>query len=112
MVIVLAVLTIVADNRYGWTRHIWDIHPESLTQALKIHLAYRMVFTTAYTLTKISMLSLYRRIVSSSARFLYNLIISVAILIIAVEGIINCLITIFQCRLVRSFSSNFIHGIT
>jgi hypothetical protein len=78
-------------------RHVYDIPVSHVTTGLKMVLATEVVFAAACTLTKLSMLMLVRRMLSS-ARLFWRRITWLAIIVCAIQGSVFCLTVIFQCR--------------
>lgn len=95
-----AVLAILAEESFHFDRHIWDVPLDRVIFGLQYVIITQIVFTVGQTLTKCSMLALYYRILSRGERF--KMITIAASVIIAVQGTIFIIVTIFQCRLVDS----------
>jgi hypothetical protein len=91
------VISILADVKFLWVRHVYDIPVSHVTTGLKMVLATEVVFAAACTLTKLSMLMLVRRMLSS-ARLFWRRITWLAIIVCAIQGSVFCLTVIFQCR--------------
>ncbi|KAF5879329.1 putative integral membrane protein [Botrytis fragariae] len=91
-----AILAILAERKFHFNRHIWDVPFNRVTFGLQYIIVTQIVFTLGQTLTKCSMLALYYRILSSGRRF--KMMTIAASIIIAVQGLIFILVTIFQCR--------------
>jgi hypothetical protein len=60
-------------------------------------LGTEVVFGAACTLTKLSMLMLVRRMLSSATMF-WRRITLLAIIVVTIQGSVFCLTVIFQCR--------------
>lgn len=95
-----AILAILAERKFHFNRHIWDVPFNRVTFGLQYVIITQIVFTLGQTLTKCSMLALYYRILSSGRRF--KIITIAASIIIAAQGLVFIIVTIFQCRLVDS----------
>ncbi|KAF7864141.1 uncharacterized protein EAF02_010109 [Botrytis sinoallii] len=91
-----AFLAILAEKKFHFNRHIWDVEFNRVTFGLQYVIITQIVFTLGQTLTKCSMLALYYRILSSGRRF--KMMTIVASIIIAVQGLVFIIVTIFQCR--------------
>ncbi|TEY80334.1 hypothetical protein BOTCAL_0039g00310 [Botryotinia calthae] len=91
-----AVLAVLANRKFHFNRHVWDVPLSQITFGLQYVIIIQIVFTLAQTLTKCSMLALYYRILSSGQRF--KIITIAAAIIIAIQGLIFIIVTIFQCR--------------
>ncbi|KAM0182246.1 hypothetical protein ACHAPF_001135 [Botrytis cinerea] len=91
-----AILAILANRKFHFNRHVWDVPLTEVTFGLQYVIITQIVFTLAQTLTKCSMLALYYRILSSGQKF--KIITIAAAIIIAIQGLIFIIVTIFQCR--------------
>ncbi|KAF7955044.1 uncharacterized protein EAE97_000303 [Botrytis byssoidea] len=91
-----AILAILAEKKFHFNRHIWDVPFNRVTFGLQYVIITQIVFTLGQTLTKCSMLALYYRILSSGRRF--KILTIAAFIIIAAQGLIFIIVTIFQCR--------------
>lgn len=96
-----AILAILANRKFHFNRHVWDVPLTEVTFGLQYVIITQIVFTLAQTLTKCSMLALYYRILSSGQKF--KIITIAAAIIIAIQGLIFIIVTIFQCRFVDSY---------
>ncbi|KAF7941159.1 hypothetical protein BELL_0186g00100 [Botrytis elliptica] len=91
-----AFLAILAEKKFHFNRHIWDVPFNRVTFGLQYLIIVQIVFTLGQTLTKCSMMALYYRILSSGGRF--KMMTIAASIIIAVQGLVFIIVTIFQCR--------------
>jgi hypothetical protein len=97
------IISLLANYLFDWNRHTWDVPIPKLIPGLKMILGAQVVFALATTLTKLSMLALIRRIAVSRTSYGYNLITAAAIAIVSIQGVIFCVVTIFQCRPVSDY---------
>ncbi|KAF7864530.1 hypothetical protein EAF04_006662 [Stromatinia cepivora] len=91
-----AVLAVLAEEVFQFNRHVWDLPFSQVKFGLQYVLITQVIFALGQTLTKCSMLALLYRILSSGKRF--KIITIAATVIIAIQGTIFILVTIFQCR--------------
>ncbi|KAN0104447.1 hypothetical protein V8E51_010192 [Hyaloscypha variabilis] len=91
------VISVLADVKFLWIRHVYDIPLSHVVTGLKMVLSTEVVFAAACTLTKLSMLMLVRRMLSSATLF-WRRITWLAISICAIQGSVFILTVIFQCR--------------
>jgi hypothetical protein len=91
------VISVLADAKFLWVRHVYDIPVSHVVTGLKMVLATEVVFAGACTLTKLSILMLVRRMLSNATLF-WRRITWLAISICAIQGSVFCLTVIFQCR--------------
>lgn len=90
-------ITLVAEFRYGWDRHAWDVLPAMVSVGLRLSLATQILYGAASCLTRLSMLFLCQRILSAQSRALrYTIILAIAL--ISVAQVIFIIVVIFQCR--------------
>ncbi|KZM19709.1 uncharacterized protein EKO05_0004087 [Ascochyta rabiei] len=62
----LTAVVLLANQRYGWDRHIYDIPLNQLMPTLKIGMAAKVVFTAAATFTRLSLHCFYYRLVANT----------------------------------------------
>ncbi|RDW58088.1 hypothetical protein BP6252_13499 [Coleophoma cylindrospora] len=91
------VISLLAHTRFLWIRHVYDIPVENVTTGLKMVLATEVMFATACTLVKLSMLMLVRRMLSNASLF-WRRITLLAIVVVILQGSVFCLTVLFQCR--------------
>jgi len=89
--------SLLADFKFMWIRHQYDIPTTEVTFGLKMVLTVEVLFAAGCTLTKLSMLMLVRRMLETATLF-WRRITLLAITIVAVQGSLFCIILIFQCR--------------
>lgn len=92
-----AVLTSLAVQRWGWDRHIWDVHIDLLSLGLKLTIAMEVLFGISVSFTKISLLILTRRIMVVGTGILRH-VAAAGMVVVACEGIIFCIVVIWTCR--------------
>ncbi|KAI9646525.1 hypothetical protein NHQ30_004518 [Ciborinia camelliae] len=91
-----AILAVLAEERFEFGRHLWDIKPMEFKFGLQFLMITEIIFAFGQTLTKCSMLAMLYRILSSGKRF--KRLTIAATIIIAILGSIFITIVIFQCR--------------
>jgi hypothetical protein len=62
----MTVVVILANERYGWNRHEWDIPFTMVPGANIIAFVAKLMFTFASTFTRISLICFYYRLVKDS----------------------------------------------
>jgi hypothetical protein len=78
---------LLANRSYGWDRHVYDIPYPKLVPAQKIAMAAKVIFTTAATFTRLSLLLFYYRLIADGGSTWFrwaihvNVAYSIAILI-------------------------------
>ena len=108
----IAILTSVAYLHWGWNRHVWDVPFPLLTRGLKLEsmlrfvcalatltciVAMEVLFGIAVSCTKVSLLVLTRRVLSSGTGMLRH-IAAAGIFVTACEGIVFMIVVINTCR--------------
>ncbi|KAK1599162.1 uncharacterized protein LY79DRAFT_665681 [Colletotrichum navitas] len=91
------VLGVVALQKLGWGRHVWDTPPGMRTGSRQIGLASQILFDLATSFTKLSMLALVYRIACAASNKLRILVMTLQI-IISVNCIVFMLVSMLQCR--------------
>lgn len=92
-----ASLSFVAQEKFGWGIHAWDVPIDEFTPALQASLASQLLFDVSTTLTKLSILALIWRVVSVQEGSHKYVVLIVAITV-AVDGLAFFFVTLFQCR--------------
>ncbi|RAL64276.1 hypothetical protein DID88_002168 [Monilinia fructigena] len=80
-----------------WTRHQYDIPQSHVEFGLKMVLIIEVMFAAACTFTKLSMLMLVRRMLTSASMF-WRRVTLAAICIVGLQGGLFCIVLVFQCR--------------
>ncbi|KXL50068.1 hypothetical protein M433DRAFT_27169 [Acidomyces richmondensis BFW] len=62
----LATCVLLAEQEYGWNRHIWDVEPSQIQNANIIAMVSKVIFTFAATFTRLSLCVFYYRLVRDS----------------------------------------------
>ncbi|KAF8863269.1 hypothetical protein BDZ45DRAFT_722676 [Acephala macrosclerotiorum] len=94
---VFFVISILADAKYLWIRYAYDIPVDTVPTGLKTVLGAQLTFALSCTLTKLSMLILVRRLLSSSTIF-WRQVTLLSIIIVIKQGSVFCITVVFQCR--------------
>lgn len=63
---------ILANQRLGWDRHIWDIPLTLIEPNLKVGMAAKLLFVAASTFTRLSILTFYYRLVTDAAETVFR----------------------------------------
>lgn len=62
----MGVVVVLANEKYGWNRHVWDLTNPMLEKAGKIAFTAKLMFTLAATSTRMSLIFFYYRLVKDS----------------------------------------------
>ena len=92
-----ASITVYAVKNIGWDRHIWDVPVDDLVISLKLALAVEILFSLACTLTRMSILLLVLRLMSTGKGVLRRIAIC-SMVFICVEDVIFSIVAINTCR--------------
>ncbi|KAA8571975.1 hypothetical protein EYC84_001916 [Monilinia fructicola] len=91
------ILSLLADLKFMWIRHQYDIPQSQVEFGLKMVLLIEVMFAAACTFTKLSMLMLVRRMLTSASMF-WRRVTLAAICIVGLQGGLFCIVLVFQCR--------------
>lgn len=91
------VISILAELKYGWDRHAWDVLPSMVSTGLKLSLTTQCLFASAVASIRLSMLILIRRVITVAMPRLQKLIIFAMVLATSI-AVLFIFIAIFQCR--------------
>ena len=92
----VAVLAILATQRWGWNRHIWDVPIDLITRGLKLVIAIECLFGVSVSFTKISLLIMTRRVMATDTTV--RRIATFGIVFIAMNLMIFVLVVTFACK--------------
>ncbi|KAI5199839.1 hypothetical protein E4T42_07803 [Aureobasidium subglaciale] len=103
LALALGIVVILANVRYQWDRHLWDVEFTMFQDASIVALLTKVFFTLAGSFARASLICFYFRLIKDTgyslfkyilwAAFVYNLAIGIAFLILA----------IFLCSPVESY---------
>jgi len=88
---------LVAQVKFGWNRHAWDVLPSTVAIGEKFSLTSQILFAAASISTRLSMLSLTRRILATGYEKLQTFIVFVMVWMVT-DCLIFILVVVFQCR--------------
>ncbi|KAG9940636.1 hypothetical protein KCV02_g4314, partial [Aureobasidium melanogenum] len=90
----LGIVVILANVRYQWNRHLWDVEFTMFQSASIVALATKLLFTLAGSFARASLICFYFRLMKDTgysifkyvlwAAFVYNIAIGVTFVILAV----------------------------
>ncbi len=95
-------MTLIAEFGYGWNRHAWDIPLDEVTPGLQLSLASQILFAAASNFTRLSMLFLTRRILTTGYENTRKAI-AFAMVLMTVSCFVFITVVIFQCKYVLPF---------
>ncbi|KAL2865636.1 uncharacterized protein BJX67DRAFT_168976 [Aspergillus lucknowensis] len=108
LVFAIAMGTVIsmAEQQYGWNRHIWDVPLDWLTTVSKLNLTFQILFSLSCSITKLSLLWFCRRLLGAGIKGLsskYNIAMILGMVVVGLSSTLFILISIFQCRPVRAY---------
>jgi hypothetical protein len=90
----LGIVVILANVRFQWNRHLWDVEFTMFSSASRIALSTKLLFTFAGSFTRASLICFYFRLIKDTgssvfkytlwAAFAYNIAIGIIFVILAV----------------------------
>ncbi|KAI1505436.1 hypothetical protein F5X99DRAFT_367970 [Biscogniauxia marginata] len=89
---------LVAEEKFQWNRHIWDVDPELFSIGLRLGLITLILFDLSTSLIKLSMLAMVFRLAAASNDKRTNLFIILLSAVISANSFIFVMVIIFQCR--------------
>lgn len=93
----LTVAVILADKRYGWDRHVWDIPDAQIQNANIIAMVSKILFTFAATFTRLSLCCFYYRLVKDSGIVWFQWVVHANIVFTIAVCIAFVILSIFLC---------------
>ena len=94
----MTVIVILADTRYEWNRHIWDVRPSLFEAAGQIAFAAKMTFALTAAFIRISLLLFYYRLVKDSSIVWFTWALHASMAFQMIIGITFVALTIWQCE--------------
>ncbi|KAF4550271.1 Hypothetical protein D9617_18g034620 [Elsinoe fawcettii] len=99
----LGVNSIIANQLYGWDRHIWDLpfslYPPSLITAM----AGKILFTLAATFTRISLIFFYYRLIHDAHLKWFRWVLHASIVWTIAVGVVFIFLSIFICVPIQAY---------
>ncbi|TKA67673.1 hypothetical protein B0A55_08648 [Friedmanniomyces simplex] len=95
--ITMTAVVILANARYGWNRHLYDLPTQDITHANVIAFIAKLVFTLAATFTRLSLCAFYYRLVKDSGIVWFKWVVHGTVAFTIATGIAFVFLTIFLC---------------
>ncbi|KAF1810453.1 hypothetical protein P152DRAFT_98877 [Eremomyces bilateralis CBS 781.70] len=99
----LAAAVMLANNKYGWNRHVWDVPLDLFASSLKVAIAAKALYTVATTFTRISLLSFYYRFVRDTAAHRFRMTLHASLGFVVVMGVSFVCLAVFQCSPISAY---------
>lgn len=94
----LNVTVILANSRYYWDRHIWDIPFDEIHSVGKIAIAAKAMFVSAAFFTRVSLLCFYYRLTVDTGLVRYRWSLHCTMVFNLAIFLVFLPLAIFQCR--------------
>ncbi|KAI6849304.1 hypothetical protein KC327_g772 [Hortaea werneckii] len=99
----LTVVVVLANERYGWNRHIYDIPFERIEAANIIALTAKCTFTMAATFTRLSLCMFYYRLVGDSGVNWFRWVVHANVAFTIAVCITFVFLSVFLCTPVQYY---------
>ncbi|RMY17747.1 hypothetical protein D0867_05821 [Hortaea werneckii] len=96
-------VVILANERYGWNRHIYDIPPRMIASAGKIAFVAKLAFVFAATFTRLSLIAFYYRLVKDSGLRWFKGVLHASLAWTVAVWVCFVCQTIWLCRPVEAY---------
>lgn len=93
----LTVAVILANSRYGWDRHIWDVKPQDIAYANIVAFVAKILFTLASGFTRLSLCAFYYRLVKDSGITWFKWAVHATVAFTIIVSIAFVLLIVFLC---------------
>jgi hypothetical protein len=88
---------VLANNTYGWSRHVYDIPFNKFAATLQIAMAAKIAFTVASTCTRVSLILFYYRLVNDSGKQRFRCALHISMAFTVILGVLYVILAIVQC---------------
>ncbi|RMZ69388.1 integral membrane [Pyrenophora seminiperda CCB06] len=99
----LTTVVLLANGRYGWDRHVWDIPLSHIVPTYKIAMTAKIVFTAAATFTRLSLHCFFYRLISDSGKSWFKWLVHVNVAYTIGIFISFTCIAIFFCNPIENY---------
>ncbi|KAH6878515.1 hypothetical protein BKA58DRAFT_96979 [Alternaria rosae] len=99
----LTAVVLLANLRFGWNRHVWDIPFSMFVPAFKIAMTAKVVFTAAASFTRLSLHCFYYRLISDSGKTWFKWAVHVNVVYTLGILISFPFIAIFFCTPIKNY---------
>jgi len=99
----LTTVVILANEKYGWDRHIYDIPASKFTSTLKLAMSATVLFTCAASFTRISLFCFYYRLVADSGTRWFKWLVHVNVAYTVSTFFAINYVLIFTCRPISNY---------
>lgn len=93
----LTAAVILANQKYYWNRHVYDIPIDGIAPGQKIVMAAKVLFTCASTFTRMSLIAFYYRIVGDARRVWFRWVLHASMAYMVGIFVSFIVLSIWQC---------------
>lgn len=93
----MTVVVVLANERFGWDRHIYDIPFDHIEKANIIALTAKVAFTLAATFTRLSLCMFYYRLVGDSGIVWFRWVVHANVVFTISVCITFVFLSVFLC---------------
>ncbi|KXS99627.1 hypothetical protein AC578_9934 [Pseudocercospora eumusae] len=101
--IALNVIVVLANRKYGWNRHIWDVKPTMIQDANLAAFTAKLLFVGAATFTRISLICFYYRLVRDSGIAWFAHVLHASMAFVVGLGLAFTFVGVFLCVPVQAY---------
>ncbi|KAI2469292.1 hypothetical protein F4781DRAFT_230408 [Annulohypoxylon bovei var. microspora] len=101
--IAYTIIGIIAEDKFQWNRHTWDLELGFFVPGLQLIFANHMLFNFATSLTKLSILALLYRLTSASGDRRMTIVVLISMAFISLNCFIFTVTNIYQCTPLSEF---------
>lgn len=94
---IMTATVLLANRKFGWDRHAWDVAPYMLENAGKIAFAAKLSFIGATTFVRISLNCFFYRLIKDSSHQWYAQVLHANLAFNIILGLVFVLLTVFLC---------------
>jgi hypothetical protein len=95
--VAIFVVVILANERYGWNRHVWDLPFDMIESANIVAFVAKLTFTLAATFIRLSLICFYYRLMKDSGIQWFRYVLHASVLWTASVCIVFVALTIWLC---------------
>ncbi|KAH7405954.1 hypothetical protein DE146DRAFT_428840 [Phaeosphaeria sp. MPI-PUGE-AT-0046c] len=99
----LTTVVVLANQKYGWDRHVWDIPFSKFEPTSKIAMVAKCVFTGAASFTRLSLHCFYYRLVADTGKSWFKWLIHLNVAYTLAILISFPFIAVFMCSPVKAY---------
>lgn len=99
----MTAVVLLANQKYGWDRHIYDVPPSMIQQAGIIAFVAKITFTCAATATRLSLICFYYRLIRDTGIAWFRKVLHASVAWVIAVFITFVALVVFQCSPVEYY---------